>query len=148
MSIENRLHELGISLPELPTPAGNYVHAVRSGNLMFLSAKGPVGSTGKVGVDVSVEDAYRDARQAGLILLSVLQQELGTLDRVTKVLKVFGMVNATSDFEDHPAVINGCSDLLVEVFGERGPHARSAIGVHSLPARLTVAIDAVVEVLG
>lgn len=151
MSVSERLKELGITLPEVPSPAGNYVHAVRTGNLLFLAGKGPKNadgssSTGKVGRDVSVEQAYRQARSVGLTLISVLRQELGDLDRIRRVVKVFGMVNATPEFGEHPAVINGCSDLFVEVFGDSGRHARSAVGMGSLPGGITVEIEAVVEV--
>ncbi len=151
MSISERLKELGIKLPEVPAPAGNYVHAVRTGNLLFLAGKGPTNAdgsaaTGKVGKDVSVEKAYRHARSVGLLLIAVLKQELGDLDRVMRIVKVLGMVNATPEFGQHPAVINGCSDLFVEVFGDRGRHARSAVGMGSLPGGITVEIEAVVEV--
>jgi enamine deaminase RidA (YjgF/YER057c/UK114 family) len=146
MSIDARLDELGITLPAVPDAAGNYVHAVRTGNLLFLAGKGPRGSTGKVGTEVSVEQAYKDARACGLGLLTVLQSELGTLDRVTRIVKVFGMVNAASDFGDQPKVINGCSDLFVEVFGDAGRHARSAVGLGSLPGQITVEIECIVEI--
>ena len=146
MSIEQKLQSLGIGLPPLPTPAGNYVHAVRTGNLLFLAGKGPGPSTGKVGADVSTEQAYQDARKVGLTLISVLKSELGNLDRVTRIVKVLGMVNAAPDFKEHPKVINGCSDLFVEVFGERGKHARSAVGMGSLPGQITVEIECIVEV--
>ena len=146
MSIEQKLQGLGIELPPLPTPAGNYVHAVRTGNLLFLAGKGPGPSTGKVGADVSTDQAYQDARKVGLTLISVLKSELGNLDRVTRIVKVLGMVNAAPDFKEHPKVINGCSDLFVEVFGERGKHARSAVGMGSLPGQITVEIECIVEV--
>ena len=146
MSIDARLEELGITLPEVPDPAGNYVHAVRTGNLLHLAGKGPRNSTGKVGADVSVEDAYAAARDTGLTLLAVMKQELGSLDRVARVVKVFGMVNAAPDFGQQPQVINGCSDLFVEVFGDVGRHARSAVGMGSLPMQITVEIECIVEV--
>ena len=146
MKTEKHLQELGIELPPIPDPAGNYVHAVRSGNLLFLSGKGPRGSTGKVGASVSIEQAYSDARAVGLILLAVMSHELGTLDRVARVVKVLGMVNAEPDFGAQPKVINGCSDLFVEVLGERGRHARSAVGMGSLPNQITVEIECIVEV--
>lgn len=148
MSFENRLQELGIELPDLPAPAGNYVHGVLAGKLLFLSGKGPVKSKGKVGADVSVEQAYADARETGLYLLSAVKTELGSLDSVRRVVRVFGMVNAAPDFCDHPKVINGCSDLFVEVFGDAGRHARCAVGMGSLPGDMTVEIEAVVEVAG
>ena len=146
MSIRDRLSELNIDLPSVPAPVGNYAHAVRTGDLLFLSGKGPGASTGKVGAEVSTEKAYEDARAVGLILIGVLQQELGDLDRVSRIVKVLGMVNSTPDFEDQPKVINGCSDLFVEVFGDKGTHARSAVGVGSLPGGITVEIEAIVEV--
>ena len=145
MSFEKRLEELGIVLPELSAPLGNYVHAVRTGNLLFLSGKGPVNSTGKVGKAVTPERAYQDAREVGLFLLAAVRQELGSLDAVTRVVKVLGMVNAVPDFKDQPKVINGCSDLMVEVFGEQGRHARSAVGMGSLPNQITVEIEAIFE---
>ena len=146
MTIEQRLKELDITLPPIPEPAGNYVHAVRTGNLLFLAGKGPRGSRGTVGDTIGVEQAYADAREVGLILLAVMRHELGTLDRVARVVKVLGMVNATPEFGEQPKVINGCSDLFVEVFGERGRHARSAVGMGSLPNRITVEIECIVEV--
>jgi enamine deaminase RidA (YjgF/YER057c/UK114 family) len=146
MSIDDRLKALGITLPEMPGPKGNYVPAVRTGNLLYLSGKGPLDSTGKVGDDVSVETAYNDARSTGLLLLSVMQHELGSLERVARIVKALGMVNAAPLFEQHPQVINGFSDLMVEVFGERGRHARSAVGMGSLPSQITVEIEVIVEV--
>ena len=146
MSFDTRLTELGITLPEMPAPMGNYVSAVRTGNLLYLSGKGPLNSTGKVGGDVSLETAYNDARDTGLLLLSVMKHELGTLDRVKQVVKTLGMVNAVPEFGDHPKVINGFSDLMVEVFGDKGRHARSAVGMGSLPNQITVEIEVIVEV--
>ena len=146
MSAELRLKELGLELPPVPEAAGNYRHALRCGGQLFLSAKAHPGTTGKVSSEVGIEDAYQAARQTGLILLAVLQQELGSLDKVVQVAKLTGSVNADPEFADHPQVINGCSDLLVEVFGARGRHARSAIGVGSTPGRVSVVIDLVVEV--
>jgi enamine deaminase RidA (YjgF/YER057c/UK114 family) len=146
MSVEARLNELGITLPEVGPPLGNYVHAVRTGNLLFLAGKGPKNSTGKVGADVSVEQGYQDAREVGLYLLRVMQDELGTLDKVKRVVKVLGMVNGAPDFGQQPQVINGCSDLFVEVLGDKGRHARSAVGMGSLPGRITVEIEVIVEV--
>lgn len=146
MSVQQRLEELGITLPPVPNAAGNYVHAVRTGDLMFLSGKGPGSSTGKVGAGVSAEQAYQDARTVGLTLIAVMQSELGDLDRVRRIVKVLGMVNAAPDFGDQPKVINGCSDLFVEVFGEAGRHARSAVGMGSLPSQITVEIECIIEV--
>ena len=151
MSVKDRLEELGITLPEVPAPAGNYVDAVQTGNLMYLSGKGPLpteggAGTGKLGKDVTVEQGYADARTVGLIMLAVLQKTLGDLDRVKRVVKLLGMVNAMPEFGDQPKVINGCSDLLVEVFGEKGRHARSAVGMGSLPGGITVEIEAIFEI--
>jgi enamine deaminase RidA (YjgF/YER057c/UK114 family) len=146
MSIADRLTELRIELPPLPNPAGNYVHWVRTGNLLYLSGKGPDrGAVGKVGADVSAEVAYGHARDVGLVLIAVMRDALGDLDRVSRVVKVLGMVNAAPGFGEHPKVINGCSDLFVEVFGERGKHARSAVGVGSTPGQITVEIEVIVE---
>lgn len=151
MSIKDRLTELGITLPTVPEPMGNYVHAVRTGNLLFLSGKGPRKaeggvSTGKVGNDVTLEQGYQDARSVGITLLAVMENELGSLDSVTRIVKVLGMVNSAPDFTDHPKVINGCSDLFVEVFGDKGRHARSAVGMGALPGNITVEIEVIVEV--
>ena len=151
MSIHDRLTELGITLPVVPEPMGNYVHAVRTGNLLFLSGKGPRNdaggiSTGKVGNEVTLEQGYQDARSVGITLLSVMENELGSLDRVTRIVKMLGMVNSAPDFTDHPKVINGCSDLFVDVFGDKGRHARSAVGMAALPSNITVEIEVVVEV--
>ncbi|MGH9839140.1 MAG: RidA family protein [Blastocatellia bacterium] len=141
----DRLSEIEASLPPVPQHAGNYVHAVRTGNLLFLAGKGVLVS-GKVGVEFTKEQAYEFARETGLILLAVMKQELGTLRKVKRVVKVLGMVNAVPEFGDHPFVINGCSDLFVEVFGENGRHARSAVGMGSLPSEIPVEIEAIVEV--
>jgi len=133
-------------LPPVPQPGGNYVHAVRTGNLLFLAGKGAT-AKGKVGLEFTKEQAYQFARETGLILLAVMKQELGSLRRVKRVVKVLGMVNATADFQDHPFVINGCSDLFIEVFGENGRHARSAVGMGSLPSGIPVEIEAIIEVI-
>ena len=143
MTIDARLKELKIELPPLPKPGGNYVHAVRTGNLLFLAGKGPSnpdGSVpkGKVGRDVSTEEGYRHARSVGLVLLAAMQDNLGSLDRVRRVVKVLGMVNSAPEFGEQPSVINGCSDLFVEVFGDNGRHARSAVGMGALPGGMTV----------
>lgn len=148
MTIDERLADLGIELPPVPAPAGNYVHAVRTGNLLYLSGKGPGNAIGKVGGGISVEDAYRHARETGLILIAVMRQELGSLDRVNRIVKVLGMVNAVPDFGQQPKVINGCSDLFVDVFGEKGRHARSAVGMGSLPGGIPVEIEVIVEIAG
>ena len=151
MRIEARLLELGITLPAVGAPMGSYVHAVQTGNLLYLAGKGPHNADGsmpkgKVGQDVSTDDAYKHARSVGLTLIAVLKETLGDLDRVKQVVKVLGMVNAAPDFGDQPRVINGCSDLFVEVFGDAGKHARSAVGMGSLPNGITVEIEAIVEV--
>ncbi len=150
-SPETRLIELGLTLPPLSRPVGTYVHSVRSGNLLFLAGKGPYnpdGSlpAGKVGRDVTTEAAYQHARSTGLMLLAAIKDAVGSLDRVRRVVKVVGMVNATPEFTEHPKVINGCSDLFVQIFGERGQHARMAVGMGSLPGGITVEIEAIVEV--
>jgi enamine deaminase RidA (YjgF/YER057c/UK114 family) len=150
-SAEQRLRERGIELPRVPPVAGvNNVPFVRTGNLVFLSGLGPSRpegglATGKVGHDVTVDDAYQHARLTGLALLAVLRAGMGSLDNVARAVKVLGMVNAVPEFTDHPKVINGCSDLFVEVFGERGRHARSAVGMASLPFGITVEIEALFE---
>lgn len=150
--IEERLTELGIDLGEEPTPpVANYVRAVRSGNLIYLSGHGPDKPDGgqvigKVGKDISLEEGKEGARLTGISLLTSLKAEIGDLDNVKRIVKVFGMVNATSDFTEHPQVINGFSDLMVEVFGEKGKHARSAIGMGSLPGNIPVEIEMIVEV--
>ena len=151
MSAEKRLRELGIELGAVSAPVANYVNAVRTGNLLFLSGKGPRAvdgkrPRGKVGRDFTTEQAYQHARTVGLDLLAVMRSELGSLDRVKRVVKLLGMVNAVPEFEDHPKVINGCSDLLVEVLGEAGGHARSAVGMGSLPMGIPVEIELIVEV--
>ncbi len=151
MKIEQRLQELGIELPSIPGSAGNYVQYVKSGNLVFLSGAGPRSAdggapAGKVGSDMSVEDAYQHARNIGLIQIAKLKDALGDLDRVSRIVKVLGMVNATPEFGEHPKVINGFSDLMVEVFGDKGRHARSAVGMGSLPFGIPVEIEVIVEV--
>ena len=149
MSAEKKLKELGITLSPVTPPVANYVNAVRTGNLLFLAGKGPAGGvTGIVGKDLSAEQAYGHARTTGLNLMAVMRNELGSLDRVKRIVKVLGMVNAVPGFTDQPKVINGCSDLFVEVFGERGKHARSAVGMGSLPNNIPVEIEVIVEVGG
>lgn len=147
MSIEARLKELDITLPEPVNPAANYVRYQFTGNLLFISGTGPGTDhpTGKVGGDITVEQAYDAARSCGLQILATAQQALGSLDRITRTVKVLGMVNADSLFQKHPQVINGCSDLLVEVLGENGKHTRSAVGMGSLPGQISVEIEATFE---
>jgi enamine deaminase RidA (YjgF/YER057c/UK114 family) len=146
MPDDSKIHKIESLLPPVDTPAGSYVHAVRTGNLLFLAGKGVKTARGKVGSQVSKEEAYRRARDVGLLLLAAMKHELGDLGRVKRVVKVVGFVNAAPDFEDHPFVINGCSDLFVEAFGDAGKHARSAVGVASLPFGISVEIEAIVEV--
>ena len=149
MSAEKKLKELGITLAPVTPPVANYVNAVRTGNLLYLAGKGPAsGVAGIVGKDITVEQAYGHARTTGLNLMAVMRDELGSLDRVKRIVKVLGMVNAVPGFTDQPKVINGCSDLFVEVFGERGRHARSAVGMGSLPNNIPVEIEVIVEVGG
>ena len=148
--IDSRLAELRIVLPPLPQPVANYVPFVRSQRLLFISGQGPKGKDGqwcrgRVGLDISPQQAYEHARLAGIRLLSVANAALGNLDRIERIVKVVGFVNAAPGYQKHPAVINGCSDLLVEIFGEKGRHARSAVGVSSLPENMTVEIEAVLE---
>ncbi|HLX80866.1 MAG TPA: RidA family protein [Burkholderiales bacterium] len=146
MSAEKRLKELGIILRPVTPPMANYVNAVRTGNLLFLAGKGPGSVKGKLGLEFSADQGYQHARAVGLALLAVMKAELGTLDKVKRVVKVLGMVNAVPEFTDHPKVINGCSDLFVEVFAEAGKHARSAVGMASLPMGIPVEIEVIVEV--
>jgi len=149
MSVEDRLMELGIELPEPIQPAANYVRYLQTGNLLYISGTGPEGHVpaGKVGTGVSEEEAYQAARSVGLQILATAKQALdGDLDRITRVVKVLGMVNSAPDFDRHPWVINGCSDLFVEVLGERGRHTRSAVGMAALPLQICVEIEATFEV--
>jgi enamine deaminase RidA (YjgF/YER057c/UK114 family) len=143
---------LKLDLGAVSAPVANYVNAVRSGNLLFLAGKGPRPGKdgqrprGKVGREYTVEQAYEHARSVGVDLIAVMRAELGSLDKVKRIVKVLGMVNAVPEFEDQPKVINGCSDLFVQVFGERGRHARSAVGMGSLPMGIPVEIECIVEV--
>jgi enamine deaminase RidA (YjgF/YER057c/UK114 family) len=151
MSAEQKLAEMGLTLPDVPTPLANYVPWRRDGQVIYLSGQGPrrpggVLHTGKVGRDVTVEEAYEHARLIGLGLLAAAKAAAGSLDKV-EVLKVLGMVNGVPEFGDHPKVINGCSDLFVAVLGDRGRHARSAVGMGSLPNNITVEIEAVMRVV-
>jgi enamine deaminase RidA (YjgF/YER057c/UK114 family) len=148
---EERLKEKGILLTTPSAPVANYVNVIRVGNLLFLSGKGPGkpdGSyvTGKVGKDLTIEQGYDAARLAAISHLSVLKAELGDLNKVKRIVKVLGMVNCTDDFKDQPKVINGYSDLMVEIFGEKGKHARSAVGMNSLPLGIAVEVEVIVEV--
>ena len=150
--IESRLEHLGISLPAEPVPIANYVPGIRTGNLVYLSGLGPASRadgtapSGKVGRDLTTEEGYEAARLTGINILARMKGELGDLDRVRRVVKLLGMVNSAPDFNQQPAVVNGCSDLLVEVFGDRGRHARSAVGMASLPNDIPVEIEVIIEV--
>jgi enamine deaminase RidA (YjgF/YER057c/UK114 family) len=151
MSAEENLKKLGIVLPDVPAPVANYVPFRLHRDTLYLSGQGPRQpgggySTGLVGKDVDVAKAYQDARTTGLGLLSVVRRALGSLDRVEYVVKLLGMVNGAPGFAEQPKVINGCSDLFVEVFGEAGRHARSAVGMGSLPNNMTVEIEAIFAV--
>lgn len=150
MSIDARLAELNITLPAAPAPAANYVPYVQSGNMLFVSGQisaGPDGLIkGRVGDDVDVAAGADAARASGLALLAQARAALGSLDRVARVVKLTGFVNSTPDFTDQPEVINGCSDLMVEVFGDRGRHARAAVSAAALPRGVAVEIEAIFEV--
>ncbi len=150
MKIAEKLAQMGLSLPPPGPPAGNYVGAVQVGNLLFVSGHGPrqqgVYITGKVGRDLSVEQAYEAARVVMLNCLASVQREVGDLDRVKRVVKLLGMVNCTADFTEHPQVINGASDLLVALYGESGRHARSAVGMQQLPMNIPVEVEMILEI--
>ena len=152
MGAEARIKEIGLALPPPPKPGGNYVPGVRVGNLLFLSGHGPgrvdgvPSARGKVGRDLSIEDGYKVAREVGINLLGTAKALLGSLDKVKRVVKVLGMVNSAEGFGDQPRVINGFSDLMVEVFGDNGRHARSAVGMAELPSGIPVEIEMILEV--
>ena len=151
MTIAERLAELGLTLPASPAPMANYLPAVRTGDLVFVSGHGPRSDdgsfvAGKLGRDLSVEQGYEAAKLTMLNCLASLSAELGGLDNVRRFVKVLGMVNCTEDFGQQPQVINGGSDLLVELFGERGRHARSAVGMQMLPNNIAVEIELIAEV--
>ena len=148
---ETRLKEKGIVLTAPSAPVATYVNAVRVGNLLYLAGKGPSkpdGSyvTGKVGKDLTIEQGYEAAKLTAIAHLSVLKAELGSLNKVKRILKVLGMVNCTEDFKDQPKVINGYSDFMVEIFGDKGKHARSAVGMYALPLGIAVEVEVIVEV--
>ncbi len=148
---EARLRELAIELPTVPPPAGTYLHAVRTGNLLFLTGHVPITADGtvilgKLGQDLDVDAGYQAARAAGLGALATMRTELGSLDRVRRIVKVNGVVNATPDFLQHTAVVNGASDLFVEVFGDAGRHARLAVGYSSLPWNIALEVEVIAEV--
>ena len=153
MTPEQRLADMGLILPPVPVPVANYVPYRFAGNLLFLSGQGPkrpdgTYRIGRLGRDISIEDAYAEARLTGLQLLAVAKAALGELSRIEAVVKLLGMVNAEPDFSDHPKVINGCSDLMVDVLGDAGRHARSAVGMGSLPNRMAVEIEAILLIKG
>ena len=148
---EKKLKGMGIELTTPSKPIANYVKAVRIGNLLYLSGHGPAKADGtniigKLGADMSIEQGYDAAKQTGISILSTIKAELGDLNKVKRVVKVLGMVNCTDTFADQPKVINGFSDLMVAVFGEKGKHARSAVGMNQLPGNMAVEIEVIVEV--
>ena len=150
MSAEARLKDLGIELPKPLAPAGNYVGATTVGNLVYMSGEGPrlpeSVIVGKVGSDLTIEEGQEAARLVGLNMLTTLREKIGDLDRVKQIVKLFGMVNAVPDFKQHPAVINGFSNLMVEVFGDKGRSARSAVGMFSLPFQMACEVEMIVEI--
>jgi enamine deaminase RidA (YjgF/YER057c/UK114 family) len=151
MSAEARLKQLGLTLPVLPKPVANYLPYRLAGNLLFLAGQGPrddkgAALTGKLGTEISIEEGYRRARLVGLGLVAAMRDALGSLDRVDFIVKLLGMVNAAPDFNDSPKVINGCSDLFVEIFGDAGRHARSAVGNVMLPNQISVEIEGIIAV--
>ena len=153
MSAEDRVKNMGLDLSNAPEPVGNYVPAVQVGNIVYLSGHGPLRPdgtmlAGKVGADLSVDEGYEAARLVGIGLLASLKGQIGSLDKVRRVVKTLGMVNAAPDFTDHPQVINGTSDLFREVFGDNGVGARSAVGMGSLPGQIPVEVEMIVEVEG
>jgi len=147
---EEQLKKLGIELPTPSKPVANYVKWVRTGNLIFLSGHGPCNfegiPKGKLGDELTVEQGYAAARQAGICLLATLKDAVGDLNNVVRIVRVFGLVSSTDKFYDQPKVMNGCSDLMVEVFGDKGKHVRAAVGTNVLPFNIPVEIEMVVEV--
>lgn len=148
MQVEARLQELGIELPKAVQPVATYVRYVQTDNLLFISGTGPTESApkGKLGQDLTIEQGYAVAREVGLQIIATAKAALGDLDRVKRVVKVLGMVASAPDFYDQPKVMNGCSDLFVEVFGEKGRHTRSAVGFIALPTNIAVEIECTFEV--
>ncbi len=149
--VEDRLKQVGIELPTVPASLANYVGAVRTGNLIYLSGRlpmreGQVAYKGKLGREISADDGYQAARLAALNVIATLQTEVGDLDRVTRIVKLLGMVASDPEFTEQASVLNGASDLMVEVFGDKGRHARSAIGVAALPMNSCVEIELIAEV--
>ncbi|MGI6078923.1 MAG: RidA family protein [Fastidiosipilaceae bacterium] len=151
LKIEKRLAEIGVTLPDVPKPVASYVPAVRSGNLLFLSGQlctvaGELKYKGKVGKEVSLEVACEAAKAAAINSLAVIKQQIGSLDKVKRIVKVVGYVASDPSFSQQPKVINGTSDFLVEVFGDKGSHARSAVGLASLPLNVPVEVEMIVEI--
>lgn len=151
IDFDKKLKDLGIELYAPTKPMGNYVKVVRTGNLLFFAGHGPTRAdnsniTGKVGKDLTLEQGYDAAKQTGIALLSTLKAEIGDLNKVKRIVKVLGMVNCTDTFTDQPKVINGFSDLMVSIFGEKGKHARSAVGMYMLPSNIAVEIEMIVEI--
>ena len=147
-NIDDKLASMGIELPVEKPPIANYVPGVRTGNLLYLSGLGPSDPSmkGKVGQDLTTEEGYEAAKSTGIGCLARLKGHVGDLSKVKRIVKLLTMVNCTTDFVDQPAVANGCSDLMVEVFGDKGKHARSAVGMGSLPGNIPVEIEMIVEI--
>ncbi len=145
-SIDQRLRALGITLPAGVTPGGNYLPAVQTGKLLFLSGHTSRAVRGKLGMDLTTEQGYEAAKQVAIALLGTIHDAIGNLEHVQRIVKLLGMVNSTKDYTEQPRVINGASDLLVEVFAERGRHARSAVGMAQLPGNVAVEIELIVEI--
>lgn len=143
---EDKLSELGITLPAIRPAVGNYVSCVRVGNLLFTAGQGVDEYHGKLEKDISIDEGYKAARQSMLNLLSVVRNELGDLNKVKRIVKILGFVNSTEDFINQPKVMNGASDVLVDIFGEKGKHARSAVGMAQLPNNTTIEIEMVLEI--
>ena len=153
MQIEKHLEQMGITLPLAAAPVANYVTTVQTGNLIFTSGHGPGSGEGKIydsqlGTDAGIDDGYQSARQVAINLIGTLKHALGDLDRIKRIVKVVGFVNSAPTFTDQPAVVNGASDLFVEVFGDKGKHTRSAIGMSQLPGGIPVEVEMVVEIEG
>lgn len=147
---EQKLNQLGIQLPKIPEALGSYVDFVRVGNLVFLSGRGPLKtdgkySTGKIGQDLSMEEGYQAARLTAINQLAVLKQAFGSLDKIKRIVKVNGYVNTTDSFTEQSKVMNGFSDLLIEIFGEEGRHARTSVGVFTLPQNMAIEVEMIVE---
>jgi enamine deaminase RidA (YjgF/YER057c/UK114 family) len=145
MKPSENLSRLGYALPNLIPPSGSYTHATRTGNMLFLAGKGVGVYTGKVGKEVSLQQAREFAESTTLMLLSVINTELGTIDRVSRILKINGFINSAPDFSDHPKAMDACSDMLKEIFGDKGIHARTSIGVAATPDQIPVEIEAIIE---